>query len=215
MGTYTSNQNFYLIGTSDFIDVDTDLNYNWDRADERIRGLVEYQRTDAASISVANLPREVGYKFYKTYTNSLWNCQASDGSIYQDPNAQVDSWSNSGISYSTGYTSDTATDGAVSYSSFNGWVHLRGRILHNSGAAFPTYTGTQFMTLPASVTPTGTRDICVSGGDDPTNYQYFQIAIDTTGKCWFTLMGATTPVANQNFLPLNEIMFPINTTVGT
>ncbi len=217
MGTYTSNQQLYLIDPSELVSVENNLNYNLRRADERIRPLVEYQITDEASISASSLPKDTGFKWYKTYTGGIWNYR--DGGIFQDPNAQIDTWSTSSITFEAGYGSSDLDVNRIAYStSANGnFIRWRGRLVLNSGTSeLPANTTTDFMTPPVGVLPLTSKYFTVYGGNSTGDFQCFRIFIPSSGsadkRMEFVKYGGNASSSGERYLSLTDVMYSLDNT---
>lgn len=217
MGSYTNNQNFYLIDPTELVNVESDLNYNLRRTDERVKALVEYQTTDVPSL--ATLPKDVGYKFHKRSTNSVFNYHTdiSTGitTHYQDPNAAVDDWSTTGLVFESGYASLTEPYERISYSLVNGWCRWRGRLMLNAQASeFPVQVITRFMNIPISCQPLTSKYFFVHGGNTTTDFQAYRIFIAAAGSAdtrWeYIRYGGPTSTSNaERYISFNDIWYPV------
>lgn len=217
MGSYTNNQNFYLIDPTELVNVESDLNYNLRRADERVKALVEYQSTNEASL--ATLPKDIGYKYHKKSTNSIWNYHTSLSTgittHYQDTNAAVDTWSTSGIVYEASYASLVEPYETISYSLFNGWCRWRGRLmLNNQNSEFPMQTITRFMNIPVACQPVTAKYFFVHGGNTTADFQAYRIFVAPAGGAdtrWeYIRYGGTTSTSNaERYISFNDIWYPV------
>lgn len=213
MGSLSPNQKFWLIGQNDLVNVEQDLNYNLERVDYRMRTLVEYMKTDVASITAtSSMVKEPGMKWYKTFSNSIWYCHDNTG-IYQDPNAQVDTW-NTDITFESGFSSlDTSTN-RIGYSIFGGLVRLRGKLIRTGLAAFTKNIATDVFTLPASARPDESRYFFVHMGEGLTQFQVARIFIPSSSsgdlRCECMIYGQDGQVSGNNYISLNDIYYPIS-----
>lgn len=216
MGDYTSTQKYYLIDPEEFVAVDQDLNYNLRRADSRIKALVEYQVTAEASIVLStNLEKDTGFKWYKSYTNSIWNYR--NNTLSQDVNCQIDTWSPNGITFETGYNSVDQGVDRVAYSSFNNFVRWRGRVRLNSGDALPTNTTVDFMTVPTSILPVRAKYFTVYGGNSTgTEFQCFRIFVPASNagdkRIEFCKYGGNGSANDENYISLNDVFYALDDT---
>jgi hypothetical protein len=213
MGSYTNPQNFYLIDEDELVNVDNDLNYNLQRADDRVRPLVEYVITAEPSISASTLPKDTGFKWYKSYTNAIWNYR--DGAVWQDTNSQVDSWSTSGLTFETGYDSANQEESRIAYSIFNGFVRWRGRLVLTSGGELPANTVVDFMTPPDAALPSKSRYFFVHGGNAASSsFQTFRIFIPAVGnadkRMEYIKYGGSSSSSDQRYISLNDLYYPID-----
>jgi hypothetical protein len=217
MGGYTDNQKFYLIGGSELVSVENNLNYNLRRADERVKALVEYQITDVPSITNSGASVDVGYKWYKQYTNALYNYRLDRISgapgFWQDANAQVDSWTSSVGPFEPNYGSQDLGDNRIGYSIFNGFVRWRGRLSLTSGGELPANTLINFLTPPTETRPERDRHFFVCGGDSATNFQTFYVLVPAAGsanlRMRFVKYGGNAKDSSNRYISLNSIQYPL------
>lgn len=216
MGEYTDKQKFYLIEGSELVNADQDLNYNLARADTRVKPLVEYQITDESSITNSNLPKDVGFKWYKTYTNAIW-VQHKDGLVYQDTNTWVDTWSLNGIVFYNNYGSMNLEADRIAYSAFNGFVHLRGKLCLNGTASdLPANVNIKFMEIPSEYLPPVARYFTVYGGNaSGSDFQCARIFIPAQSasdhRLEFCKYGGNSSVATERYLSLNDVFYSYTT----
>ncbi len=102
MGTYTTNLKFYKPDATEFVDVDTQLNRNWDIADRAVRRLMEYEYS---SLAVPDISDDVTRRarFFKIYSNTVIAYFKSSQTWYQDPKAFVSTWKPALSFFSEGY----------------------------------------------------------------------------------------------------------------
>lgn len=217
MGSYTENQRFYLIEPEELVSVDNDLNYNLQRADQRVRNLVEYMYTDEPSISGSDLPKEQGFKWYKSYTNSVWHGRGTGAGIFQCVANPVATWSFSGLSFESGYESMDLSINRTAYSVFNGWVRLRGRVIRTGKLEIPTESIINFLTLPDSVMPTRSKYFTVWGGNSTGDFQMFRLFIpavtDGDKRLEMIKYGGPSSGEDERYISLNDVYYPLNDTV--
>lgn len=220
MGSYTDSQKFYLIDPSELVNVESDINYNFRRMDTRLRNLVDYKVTDVSNITNSTLEKEVGYKWYKTASNSIWNwhkrASTNTSEPFQDPNAVVQTWSSSVGTFVTGYGSLNQESDRIGYSIFNGWVQWRGKLVLNGGASeLPLNVGTSFLTPPTNLMPNRTRYFLCSGGYSVVgDYQIARIVVpsptDSVTRMSFTRWGSNGGNNLNRFINLNDLRYPLN-----
>ncbi|MGS2592231.1 hypothetical protein [Streptomyces hebeiensis] len=217
MGDYTDNQKFYIIDPDELVSVDNDLNYNWIRADTRVRSLVEYQATSVSNITTS-LVIEQGFKWYKKYSNSIF--YSYDGQVYQDPNARVEAYKTDGLVFESGYSSNDNSTDRVSYMEHNGFIRFRGNVvLNNKDNDFPLNTVVNFLTMPESILPVRQRYFFVHGGvATGADFQTFRIFVPPKNsgdpRMEFIKYGANASSSGERYLSLNDIYYPINDTAG-
>ena len=217
MGDYSVPQDFYLIDGSELVNVDQDLNYNLQRADDRVRPLVEYKVTDEPSISASSLPKDTGFKWWKTYTGAIWNYR---NGVFQDGNAQVDTWSVTGLVFESGYSSlDTELNRiAYSISGDGNIVRFRGKlVLNNQANELPKNTTVNFLTLPSSILPKTQKYFTVYGGNAASSdFQCFRIFVPQQGsgddRLEFCGYGGNASSASERFLQLNDLCYSLDNT---
>lgn len=215
MGDYTDTQKFYLINGEELVNVDQDINYNFDRADQRIKPLVEYQVTDVPNLSVATVAKETGFKWYKTFTNSVWNYR--NGVLGQDVNSRISEWSISGILFQSGYGSANLEEGRIAWSINDGFATLRGRLVLNGGTIdLPRNTTTKFMTLPDVALPVKARYVTVYGGNAGTDFQMARIYIpartSSDKNLEFCKYGGVSTVNTEKYISLNDCRYALEDT---
>lgn len=214
MGDYTPNQKFYLTDPEELVNVEQDLNYNIRLADTRVRPLVEYQWTDLASITQSDLPKDTGFKWYKSYTNSVW-VRASDGLIYQDVNSQIDTWS-TGFTWASGYGPANTNVDNVAVTMQNGMVRLRGQVVLNGGSTdLPLNTNTNVFELPVQFKPVDPCYITLYGGNASSgDFQTFRFFVPGASAgsqfCQFIKYGGSGSSSSERFLSLNGVYFTVD-----
>lgn len=211
MGDYTDTQKFYLINPTEFVNVEQDLNYNLRLADLRVRALVNYTKTDVQSISASDIVKDVGFKWWKRYSNSLW--VYSSGNIRQDVNSVVPTWNTTGFSFEAGYGSiNLEKDRTGWVKDSMGFVRWRGKIGLSNGNALPANTTVRLMTVTdLTMLPSRGKYFFVGGGDD-TASQTARIFITANNsgdpRIEYFKMGGNGSSAGERYLSLNEIWYP-------
>jgi hypothetical protein len=218
MGSYTDPEKFYLIDPNELVSVDSDINYNLLRADTRLKALAEYQVTDVTSISNSEILLERGFKYYKTYSNSIWNYHAlpdNSENLFQDPNSPVESWRVDFGSFVSGYGSQDQGTNKIAYSIMDGWVHFRGHLVFNNGTSeLPANSGYNFINLSENLIPEANRFFMLSGGRAiPGGIQIFRVVAagssDGGSKLSFTKYGNNAIDAANRYLSLNGLRYPL------
>lgn len=221
MAGSTPHLGFNTLEDTDLVEVEPDINYNFRRADSWIKPLIEYQMTDEESITGSDLPREIGFKYYKWYSNSLWSARSSGATtVYQDPNTTVSTWSTSFGSFVSGYSSQDELENKVAVNVFNGWVTWRGRVVLNGGSSvLPSHVVSNFITLNSDLIPTRARYFTVGAGDaaaaaDPQVFRVFIPPASSSDKRMeFIKYGGAAATVADRYVCLNTIRYPLNDTV--
>ena len=212
MGTYTANQRFYQINPTELVDVNQDLNYNLRRADQRVKPLVEYQWTDVESVSQSDVPKDTGFRWYKTYTNSIWNWQDND--IYQDGNGQIAVWQVSGITFESGYGSRDDTIFRIAYAIHDNHCTWRGELAKLDGSDLPANVSTDVFTPPDSTLPLTSKYITVYGGNATGDFQCGRIFIPAAGsadkRIEFCKYGGNGNSSTEKYLSFNDVAYPLD-----
>jgi hypothetical protein len=90
MGTLTTNLKFYKPASTEFVDVETQINRNWDITDSAVRRLLEYEFSSASVPDVVDSVDRA--RFYKSYSNSLVTWFKTGNFFSQDLTANVNNW---------------------------------------------------------------------------------------------------------------------------
>jgi hypothetical protein len=215
LGTYTATQDFYKPAPDEFVDVESQINYNLRRADEDVRAKVEWQYTELPVIS-GFAPRELGYKFYKASTNSLFVCAEADLTLQQhSPFCPTEAWTASGIlSFPGGYQSEDLDTKRLSYSKegFDGIVQWRGSLKLNNYDQIPLNTNIQVMTIDPAIAPARSKYFTVHMGIQAGNYSICRVLFLNTGSVEINRMGINQTDPTQRFVSFNDIQYPTNDT---
>lgn len=219
MAGSTAHMGFNRIDDTDLVEVERDINYNFKRADTYIKPLIEYQLTDVSSIANSDIPKDVGFKYYKWFTNSIWSVRvAGSNVIYQDINSQVSTWTTQFGTFEPGYGSLDLISNRIAVSVFNGWVTWRGKLALNAGGSvLPAYSVINFLTVNADLLPTRARYFTVGGGKATGEQQVGRIFIPNVGsadhRMEFTKYGGAPATVADRYLSLNTIRYPLDDTV--
>lgn len=90
MGTYTAELKLYKPDPNEFVDVETQLNRNWDIADKSVRRLMEYEYSNLSVPDAGSTPDNS--RFYKSYSNSFMALDRTNNVYFQDTTAFVSEW---------------------------------------------------------------------------------------------------------------------------
>lgn len=216
MGEYSPNQGFYIIDGDELVNVETDVNFNMERADAIVKPLIQHQMLppDVSSITSSDYPKGLGYKWWKRWSNSIytWSAPTPGGTpvARQDGNSTVEFWT-SITAFSTGWSNYDSNPNPVQYHLSNGIVRLRGRAKYN--AEIPANTPIDVLTLPTEIIPNTERFFLVSGGNSAASFQMFRVTITGASTSPKTLQivkyGGNATTTNDRYLNLNAIMYPL------
>lgn len=216
MGSYSATQGFYEPGADEFVDVESQLNYNLRRADDRVRQLIEWQYVPSnyKTIPDAYPVREVGMKYYKAYSNCPQYTTTTNGKLTlgQDSNSIVFSWSSSGISFQGGYQSENTAEQLISYRRdlVTNTVHWRGGLKLNASADdIPLNTNITVMTIPSNVRPTRGKYFYVHMGFATGNFACCRVLFQPGGTVEINKMGIAQTDSTQRAVSFNDISYPI------
>jgi hypothetical protein len=199
MGIYTPNLNLYKPAASEFVDVETQLNRNWDIADDAVKKLFEYKYSNDTIPDTSN--SVIRQRFYKTYSNSLVNYFQLSSTWIQDSVAFVSSWVNASSLFQNG-TEESNPNDPVFY-----------RIIKKSGGTTTEieWTGSfwagggnmdlnsnilNVMTLPASVTPTVSKYFDCYAGNCSSDYSFARVVFLSAGTVEYKRYGSNTQTAD-------------------
>lgn len=215
MGIYTPNQAFYKPEPTEFVDVDTQVNYNLRRADERVRAMIEWQYTEAAIIS-GNEPRDVGYKFFKAATNTFYICgDPSLDLVQHSSNGDTDEWTTGGLAAVGGYRSVDFNENQLSYrvEPTDKQVSWRGNImLNDTQDQIPVNTNIVVFTMPSFCTPARSKYFHVHMGIATAGYSIARILFKNTGEIEINRMGIAQTNVTERYVSFNDISYPTNDT---
>lgn len=212
MGNYTTNQRFYQSNPTELVDVNQDLNYNLRRADERVKPLVEYQWTDVESISQSDVPKDIGFRYFKTYTNSIWNWQG-DG-IFQDGNGQIAIWQFASLTFESGYKSRDLEANRIAYAVHDNFCTWRGILVKTDGSDLDLNTSVNVLTPPDSVLPITSKYVMVYGGNSTGDFQCARIFIparDAADKrIEYCKYGGGGNGDTEKYLSFSDVGYPLD-----
>jgi hypothetical protein len=210
MPTYTPNFNLLKPVATELVDVNSQLNRNLDIIDKPLRGLFDYINTDVTSITAYELDRKPGYKYFKTYSNTLWFTGA-DNLVHQDNTVFVLAWGDLESYLINGWKSlpgetlryrargNTATN-TVAYD-------ISGSIILNNYDQIAANTTLTVMNLPSFMIPTRSCYYMQYGGD-PGSLSCARVFIGSAGTMQVVKYGANAAAGNtQNKISLAGIRF--------
>lgn len=213
MGTYTASQGFYKPDPDEFVDVESQVNFNIRRADEKVRALVEWQYTEAPVISGSE-PRDVGYKFFKASTNSLYTQKTATDFSQADSNGVTETWNNVDYAFLNSYQSVNDDEMALSYTERywgNGLVRWRGGIRLNAGDEIPLNTSINVLQLSGiRIVPFTNKYFNCHMGDPTTGYSFVRILFGGDGVVSIVRQGSAMTLPAQRYISFNDISYSTN-----
>lgn len=205
MGSYTQYQKLYKVAEGDTVDVENDLNYNWDRLDDRVRRICEWAPTEFPFIT-GNEQFENGFNYLKRESCAKYT--GWDGAVYQDTQAFVPQWNL--VTPAAGWQNATTTT-RLMWANIGGKVFWRGKIRLASGGEIPVKTiQTVVSTLPAGAIPSTVKHAFQPGGNSPAGQPcVHMIVFNTTGTIQVFKYGtAQGTAATDRYINFSGIEFP-------
>lgn len=209
MGEYSATQKFYKPGPDELVNVESHLNYNMRRADTRVKALVEFIPTDVSSISTSTLEAENGFKWYKRISNSFYIKTPTSGIAQYNANAQVPSWSTSGITFQGGYKSENEFESKISYSTEDGGsiVRWRGKLILGDYQQIPRNTNIIVANIPASVTPYRSKYIHTQMGNAGGSFSVARLLFHSLGRIEICRMGSDQTDPQERYISFNSCFY--------
>lgn len=217
MGAYTSNLKLYKPDTTEFVDVDTQLNANWNIADSAVRRLLEYEFTDQQNPFIADAIARS--RFYKSYSNSVTSYFPSQGFFYQDPGAFVSSWVKVGSQLNSPYVEHP--DYPVAWriirkaaSPTTAQIEWTGAFWIGGGAMSLNTNVTGVLFLPSLTIPTVSKYFTQNAGNTTANYSiarvgFFSGAAGTADMQFKRYGAAAGNTTDENRVELTGIKYNV------
>jgi hypothetical protein len=196
VGTYSTNFKFYKPDASEFVDPVSQLNRNWDIADEAVRRLCEWEFTPLAYPDMSQA-RTTRAKFYRQYSNSMVTYFKSSNLWYQDPKSFVAAFTQRGSDFSEGYNffpvnfdisarlvknsggSTAEVEWAGAFWELGGNMELNTNVtVINSGV------------IPAELRPASTKYFHVWAGNTTSDFSIARLFFGSDGSLQFKRYGA-------------------------
>lgn len=218
MGDYTEQLKFYKPDPDEFVDVEVQLNRNWDIADKAVKRLLEYEYTTAQVPDIVdswNRP-----KFFKAYSNSVMTYFRSGNFFWQGPSTPVNSFTSARTWLSPGWSehsesplfvrSNQRTSGATKMEIE--WVGA----IWMGGSIIPANTNTVVMpdgAIPTTFRPVRNQYFTLYGGNTAANYSIFRLFIGDTGRMEVKRYGTDDFTStDERRLELTGIKYDLNVT---
>ena len=205
MGTYTGTLKFYKPDPTEFVDVETQLNRNWDITDKAFKRLLEYEYTTLQTPDIVDSVDRA--RFYKSYSNSAMAYFRPSNIFYQDPGAYVASWSSMSQYLTNSYVPhpDFGLHVRTVESSFTSTKEIEWTgAVWLGGSNLPVNTTVSFASgIPSVYRPVTAKYFMVYGGNTASDFSVARIAIFTDGVMQFTRYGAAAGATSDD----NKIEF--------
>lgn len=214
MGSFTPTLELYKPAPDEVVDVNQQLNANWQIADLDLKGLLEYQYTTDQNLpSTGILPR---HRFYKSYSNSVF-AWSGVGFFFQDLAAAVYPWVNASSLVGGGWSAHpdlppyyriVQTPGTV-----NTQIEWTGSIWQG-GALIPANTPFGgVIALPAATVPVITKLFSCHAGDTASGYSIARVGFSSVGSDVGIQRYGVAPISsNENRVDLGGIKYNIQAT---
>lgn len=219
MGTYTTNVGFYKPLAAEFVDVELQLNNNWDIADSAVRRLLEYEYSNLSVPSTENIINRS--KFYKIYSNSTVMYFKSSNLWWQDPAAFVAafqpgvSWFMEGYNFSP-VSFDVAARLVKKSGGTTAEVEWAGA-LWELGGPMELNTNTLVIPIggiPSTLCPAVNKYFNVYCGNTSSDFSMARVLIGTDGRLEFKRYGVdpSAGISNENRVELTNIVYNVEVT---
>lgn len=213
MGAYTTNLKFYKPDPTEFVDVDVQVNANWQIADTSVKRLLEYEYTNLATPDVVNSVDRA--RFYKLYSNSFMTWFKSTSTFYQDPSAFVSPWVKVGSLLSAGFFEHP--DYPLAYrvirkavSPTTAEIEWTGALWNNGNPMDLNVNVTGVLTLPTITRPTVTKYFQMWSGNTSSNYSVARVGFFTgTNDLQYKRYGENPASGDEARLELTGIKYNV------
>lgn len=222
MGSYTNLLRYYKPVAEEVVDVEQQLNYNWDITDLQAKRLLEYEYVTTQNPNVVGaLSRS---RFYKEYSNSIQTYfKSSPDFFWQDPVAFNAAWTDAsaliaggGGGYSAcpnlppAYRIIQKSGGTTAEVEWSGAFWQDGS---NFGIGI-NFTVCVAGTLPVSIRPVVTKYFDMWAGNTTTDFCIGRLLIGNDGRMEFKLYGVDVPSGNsvENRLEFTGVTYNVEVT---
>lgn len=220
MGSYTTNLNFYKPDSSEFVDVDVQLNRNWVIADQAVKRLLEYEYSNLSTPDIVDSIANRG-RFYKIYSNSVIAYFKSTNLWYQDPKAFVAAFSQALSWFSEGYNfSPPSWDVSARLVKNNGGTTAQvewSGAFWELGAPMELNLNTAVIPIggiPVELRPTVSKYFDVNAGNTSSDFCMARVLIGDDGRLEFKRYGVnpSAGVSTENRIELTGIVYNVEVT---
>lgn len=211
MGTFTGTLKLYKPAPDEIVDVNQQVNNNWQIGDKNLRPLLEYLYTTDQNLSILGaLPR---WRYYKTYSNSIFAWSGTTF-FFQDVTAAVYPWVNASSLVGGGWSAHpdlppyyriVQTPGTV-----NTQIEWMGSVWQG-GALIPANTPFGgVIALPAATVPVITKLFKCHAGDTASGFSIARVGFSSVGSDVGIQRYGVAPISsNENRVDLGGIKYNI------
>lgn len=211
MGDYTNFKKFYKPLNTEFVNVEAHWNYNLDIMDTEAFPVFNTVYTDETSITSSTLPKQRGYHWYKSWSNSSF-FYTFDDHVAQDGSVLVQDWTIwGGMDFRWKNTVRDQRDMRVRYRIFPGGnVQWYGEVERFDGGQIPMKQPLLLGNAPVEARPTARRDCFIYGGVEFGNLKYGMFSIYPDGNIGISLMGNPSQPIGSRYVSLVGIQYAIS-----
>lgn len=221
MGSYTTTMRYYKADGEEVVDVEQQLNYNWDICDLQMKRLLEYEYVVAQNPDVVGaLSRS---KFYKEYSNSIQTYfKSTPDFFWQDPVAFNSAWTPNMLQwFQEGYNfSPTGFDVSARLIKKSGGttseVEWSGAIWELGG---PMELNTNVTVIaagnmPSQFVPTVTKYFDTWSGNTSADFSVARVLIGNDGRMEFKRYGVnpSAGTSQENRVEFTGIIYNVEVT---
>jgi len=210
VGTYTTNLRLYKPDPNEFVDVQNQLNRNWNITDAAFKRLLEYEYSTLQTPNIVDSVDRA--RFYKSYSNSTVTYFQSSNTFYQDPGAYVSSWVDMSPYLTNSYVAHPSYGFHVRTveSTFTSTKEIEwSGAFWLGGSNLPVNTTVNFTSgVPSAFRPVTAKYFQVYGGNTSSDFSVARVAVFTDGVMQFTRYGSTAgSTSDDNKIEMTGIKF--------
>lgn len=218
MGDYTTQLKFYKPDPTEFVDVEVQLNRNWDIADAAVKRLLEYEYTTAKVPDIVSAPSRS--RFFKAYSNTVLAYFKPGNYFWQGVSHPVNAFASAKTWFSPGWSQHPESPLFTRVNQRNTgatkkeieWIGA----IWMGGSIIPANVNTVVMpdgAIPASYRPVRNQYFTLYGGNTGANYSIFRLFISDTGRMEIKRYGTDDSSTNdERRLELTGIKYDLNVT---
>jgi hypothetical protein len=216
MGTYTNNLKLYKPDPDEFVDVDVQLNANWNITDRIMKQLLEYEYVTA---TVPDVTDSIGRaRFYKAYSNSVTTYFKSGNFFIQgDDLAFVSTWQPAKSFLQAGWIELPEMPMYYRLIKKPGGspteVEWSGAFTNNDQVTIDVNVVLNFFdvgAVPLAARPANNKYFNVNAGNTATNYSFARVIFGTDGAAQIKRYGSNpTSPGTENRIELTGIKYAL------